>query len=76
MSLDGHDKLCGFQKSVFPLCIYGAQDTFSSRVNFLRVWTSNNNPGIVGRFYFDYLFQSRGNIIFAFIFKILKVLQF
>jgi hypothetical protein len=67
MSLDGHDKMCGFQKSTFPLCIYGAQDTFSSRVNFLRVWTSNNNPSIVGRFYFDYLFERRGIIIFAFI---------
>ena len=22
MSLDGHDKLCGYQKAIFPLCIY------------------------------------------------------
>lgn len=62
MSLDGHDKLCGFQNSMFPLCIYGAQDTFSSRIQFLRIWTSNSNPHIIGRFYFDYLFESRGNL--------------
>ena len=22
MSLDGHDKLCGYQKAMFPICIY------------------------------------------------------
>lgn len=60
MSLDGHDKLCGFQNSMFPLCIYGGQDTFSGRINFLRIWTSNNDPKIIGKFYFDYLFESRG----------------
>ncbi|XP_028414879.1 uncharacterized protein LOC114537959 [Dendronephthya gigantea] len=59
MSLDGHDKLCGYQKSMFPLCIYGGQDAFSSRVNFLRVWTTNNDPQVIGRFYFDYLYEHR-----------------
>ena len=47
MSLDGHDKLSGYQKAMFPLCIYGGQDTYSSRINFLRIWTSNNNPKVV-----------------------------
>ena len=60
MSLDGHDKLCGYQKSMFPLCIYGGLDTYSGRMNFLRVWTSNNNPKVIARFYFEYLFKSRG----------------
>ena len=59
MSLDGHDKLCGFQKSMFPLSIYGGQDTFSGRINFLRIWTTNNKPEIIGRFYFDYLSESQ-----------------
>lgn len=63
MSLDGHDKLCGFQNSMFPLCIYGGQDTFSGRINFLRIWTSNNDPKIIGKFYFDYLFESRGKSV-------------
>ena len=63
MSLDGHDKLCGFQNSMFPLCIYGGQDTFSGRINFLRIWTSNNDSKIIGKFYFDYLFESRGKCV-------------
>ena len=61
MSLDGHDKMCGYQKSMFPLCIYGAQDTYSGRIQFLRIWTANNDPNIIGRFYLDYLFESKGN---------------
>ena len=57
MSLDGHDKLCGYQKSTFPLCIYGGQDAFSGRINFLKIWNSNNNPRVIGRFYLEYLME-------------------
>ena len=64
MSLDGHDKLCGYQNSTFPLCIYGGLDTFSGRVQFLRIWTSNSNPKIVGRYYLEYLYESRGKLYF------------
>jgi len=53
MSLDGHDKLCGYQKSTFPLHVYGGQDCFSGKIMFLKVWTSNNNPEVVARHYFD-----------------------
>ena len=66
MSLDGHDKLCGFQKSTFPLCMYGGLDTFSGRINFVNVWTTNNKPKVVARFYFNYLCESKGNISFVF----------
>ena len=59
MSLDGHDKLCGFQKSLFPLAIYGGQDAFSGRINMLRIWTTNNRPEIIGRFYYDYLCENK-----------------
>ena len=65
MSLDGHDKLCGYQKSMFSLCIYGGLDTYSGRMNILRVWTSNNNPKVIARFYFEYLFKSRGKTAFC-----------
>ncbi|PFX12374.1 hypothetical protein AWC38_SpisGene23687 [Stylophora pistillata] len=58
-SLDGHDKLCGYQKAMSPLCIYGAQDTYSARINFLRIWTSNNNSKIIGKLYLDYLYECR-----------------
>jgi hypothetical protein len=62
MSLDDHDKLCGYQESMFPLSIYGGLDTYSGRMNFLRVWTTNNNPLVIGRLYFEYLFESSGRI--------------
>ena len=46
---------------------YGGQDTYNSRINFLRIWTSNNNPKTIGRFNprfnLDYLYESRGRII-------------
>lgn len=60
MSLDGHDKLCGYQKSMFPLSIYGGQDAFSGKMCFLRIWTTNNSPMIVGRHYFEYVAENKG----------------
>ena len=43
MSLD--DMTRGYQKLMFPLCIYGAEDTYSGGMNFFR--TTNNNPKII-----------------------------
>ncbi len=60
MSLDGYDKLCGYQKATFPLCIYGGLDTYSNRINILRIWTTSNEPKIMGRFYLEYLYDCRG----------------
>ena len=57
VSLDGHDKLMGFQKCTFPLAIYGCIDIDSRKVLFLKVWTSNSNPVFVGRWYFEYLYK-------------------
>ena len=37
VSLDGHDKLMGFQKSFFPLAICGCIDTASQKILFLKV---------------------------------------
>ena len=37
VSLDGRDKLMGFQKSTFPFFIYGCIDTASRKVSFLKV---------------------------------------
>ena len=60
MSLDGHDKLCGYQNATFPLCVYGGLDTYSGRIQFLKIWTTNSNPKIVGRHYLEYLLESGG----------------
>ena len=57
-SLDGHDKLCGFQNSTFPLGVYGCIDTFSRKIIFLFVCHSNSNPLIVGKMYLRYLFET------------------
>ena len=59
LSLDGHDKLMGFQNSTFPLAIYGCIDTASRKILYLKVWTSNSNPSNVGRWYFEYLYNTK-----------------
>ena len=35
VSLDGHDKLCGYQNWTFPLGVYGYLDTDSRKILFL-----------------------------------------
>ena len=59
VSLDGHDKLCRFQNSTFPLGVYGCIDTFSRKVLFLYVCYSNSNPLLIGRMYLKYLFETK-----------------
>ena len=56
-SMDGHDKLMGYQNSTFPLAIYGAIDTASRKI--LWFWESNSDPMRIGRWYLEYLFETR-----------------
>ena len=59
-SLDGHDKLMGYQNSTFPLAIYGCLDTASRKLLWLKVWVSNCNPNIIiGRWYLEHLYETR-----------------
>jgi len=58
-SVDGHDKLMGFQNSTFPIAIYGCLDTFSRKIVFLRVWTSNSDPCLIGKFYMELLLDGK-----------------
>ena len=58
ISLDGHDKLCGYQNSTFPLGVYGCIDTFSRKILFLFVCYSNSSPIIVGKKYMEYLYRT------------------
>ena len=37
-SLDGHEKLMGYQNSTYPLAVYGCIYTASRKVLWLRVW--------------------------------------
>ena len=58
-SLAGNCKLMGYQRSTFPLSVYGCIDTASRKVISLRIFTNNCDPKRVARWYFDYLFEKR-----------------
>ena len=74
-SVDGHDKLMGFQNSTFPLAIYGCIDTASRKLLWLKIWTTNSNPILVGKWYIqDYSKVEFCQITYAWI-KALKQLQ-
>ena len=53
----------GFYEGYLSSCIYGWQDVFSGRLMFLKVWTSNSNPKLVGRWYLEYLYDKKGTVI-------------
>jgi hypothetical protein len=57
-SLDGHDKLMGFQNSTFPLAIYGCIDTASRKLLWLKIWNTNSNPILVAKWYIEALLES------------------
>lgn len=58
-SLDGHDKLMGYQNSTFPIAIYGCLDSCSRKLLWANVWTDNSNPKLIARFYLEHLYKSR-----------------
>ena len=37
-SLDGHDKLIGYQNSTLPIAVYGYIDTCSQKMLWVKVW--------------------------------------
>jgi len=49
----------GYQNDTFPIAIYGCIDTASRKIVWLKAWDSNSRPALPGRWYFDYLFESR-----------------
>ena len=49
----------GYQNSTYPLAIYGCVDTASRKLLWLKIWTSNSDPQLIGRWYFDYLFENK-----------------
>ena len=58
-SLDGHDKLMGYQNSTFPTAVYGCFDTCSRKLLWVKVWMTNNDPNVIGRFYLEHLFNTK-----------------
>ena len=59
MSLDGHGKLMGFQNNTFPIAIYGAIDTASRKLLWIKVWVTNRILELVARWYFEFLYETR-----------------
>ena len=57
--LDGHDKMMGYQNSIFPLAVYGCIDTASRCMLWLKVWNTNSKPELVGRWYIEYLLLTK-----------------
>ena len=57
--------MAGHQKNKFPLAIYGAYDTFSGYVLYLNVWTTNNDPRVIGKFYLDYIYEKKSEFPFS-----------
>ena len=49
----------GYQRSTFPLFVYGCIDTASRKVISLRICTNTCDPKRVVGWYFDYLFEKR-----------------
>ena len=58
-SVDGHDKLMGYQNSTFPIAIHGCIDTASRKILWLKVWPTNSKPELIGRWFLEYLYKSR-----------------
>ena len=58
-SLGGHDKLMGYQNSTYPLAIYGWMDTASRKLLWLKVWVTNSDPQLIGRWYLEHLLQTK-----------------
>ena len=59
LSLDGHDKLCGYQNYTFPIAMYGCLETHSRKMHYLFVCKSNSDLQIIGRRYFDFLYETK-----------------
>ena len=57
----------GFMRDTFPLAIYGMQDVFSGRILFIKVWTSNSDPKLIGRWYYERLVSTKSKRLFRFI---------
>ena len=49
----------GYQNNTFPIAVYGCLDTCSRKVLWIKVWNSNSDPKLSGRFYLDYIYEKK-----------------
>lgn len=52
----------GFMNSTFPLAVYGLQDAFSGYILYLKLWTTNSDPKLIGHWFMDHLYSTKGNL--------------
>ena len=43
----------------FPPWIYGCIDTATRKMLWLRIWVTNSDPNIIGRWYLEHLYETR-----------------
>ena len=48
----------GFQIWTFPLAIYGCVDTASQKLMWLKIWSTNSDPILIGKWYLEALLES------------------
>ena len=48
--------------STFPLAVYWFQDAFSGYIFYLKLWTTNSDPKLIGRWYMDHLYSTKSNL--------------
>ena len=59
MSLEGHDKLMGFQNNTFPIAIYANIDAASIKLLWIKRWVTNRIPELVAQWYFQFIYETR-----------------
>ena len=47
-SIDGHNKLMGYQNSTYPIASYGSIDSASQKILWLQVWVTNCDSEVLG----------------------------
>ncbi len=48
-----------YKNNTFPLAVYGCLDTAIRKLLWLKIWVSNSDPKLVGRWHLEYLYQER-----------------
>lgn len=67
--IDGFDKL-----NRWGFYVHGAIDGYSRKILWLRVFVTNKDPWLVGKYFMEYIKESTGIYLFFFCFNLAPVL--
>ena len=65
LPLDGHDNRMGYYNSACQLAIYGCLGTANTKIMWLRIWTSNSDRNLIGRWYLEHIYDT--NVIASYL---------